>query len=1015
MRHAPTAQPRGSTCTSMRNRLNWRLGGPAGLAFSASVTFTPATAPGQPVEGDETGEYAPILAGNFNGDDIADLLTPAGVNLGIGDGTFQPVPNSSLVGPGADPSAMIGGDFDGDGHADVAIADASARTISIMDGLGNGTFATPIVDHVEATPVALATGVFTIDGRTDLAVVEDNPGEIQIFQNKGDSVFQSAQTLAIGSYGIQGQPSSIAVGVFGGSPRGPADLAVTYGESDSGQPGGVLIFPGNGDGTFGAPDVVQAGIDPVSVVVADFNDDGIEDLAVADQGDIDKYANFNDFSHVSTLSKLEEIAANASSLSAADLGGLVILRGRTNGTFTAMREVTAGFLPQSLLAGDFDGDGNIDVVVLHGLSVAASLFLGNGDGTLQQPIQVVPSYPAASVATGQLFGETAVAADFNGDGREDLAMASTLSSVVPMLLGDGNGQFEGQTANATGDGPLSVAVGDVNGDGIPDLAVVDALSSDVTILLGEGDGSFVISERLSTPIFPASVAMGDFNGDRRLDLVVAAAGASSVTVFLGNGDGTFVQAQSYKVGLVPASAVVGDFTGNNIEDFAVANTESNSISVFLGNGDGTFRSAGVYDVGQEPVSIVAGDFEGNGLLDLVVADLASNTVSILRNLGNGRFAAPVAISVGSEPDSLAVGDLNGDGIPDVAVANASSGSVSVLLGEGKKTSSTPGSLPLMPLDQVRISVTPHSDPISLVIGDFSGNGINEIALTDASNFSSGYIDILSGPGDGTFPRQQNYVVDSLPVSIAAGSFVGSGPPDLAVTQLIGNDVDIWINRGNSFSDNGLAGPASDSTPLVADIQGNGTTDVISLNASGNILWRPILTQSSTTIGYGSPATLNPGRPSRGIARIRRDPDSTGGQPVHRRRSRRSLRISGRPLLSRGHALDPSREHRDLGGPERRNRSVRAARHQLAGGDDCRLQRRTERSIRNTTQVDGGSWPLRSRDPSRRRAVPDDRRVQCDQWPGSGPHADQRLSGEYATLCRRDGVVRLQRFKRELAQ
>ncbi len=569
--------------------LSLEVNGPVGLAFSVSVTFTPATAPGQPVEGDETGKYAPILAGDFNGDGIPDLITPAGVNLGLGDGTFQPVPNSALAAPEGDPSAMTSGSFNGDGHGDIAIADASSDTISIFNGLGDGTFAAPVNYPVGATPVALAAGAFGGDGRTDLAVVEDDPGEIQIFQNIGGT-FQPSQTLFLGTYGIPGEPSSIATGVFGSNHQAPIDLAVTYGESALGQPGGVLIFPGNGDGTFGAPSVVRAGINPVSVVVADFNHDGIEDLAVADQGNISNYANFSDFAHVSALSKLEQIAASASSLSTANLGGLVILLGQSNGTFTAMPEVSAGFLPQSLLVGDFTGDGNTDVVVLHGLSVAASLFLGNGDGTFQQPIQVVPSYPAASVATGQFFGETAVAADFNDDGREDLAMASTLSSVVPILLGDGNGQFEGQSPNATGDAPMSVAVGDFNGDGITDLAVGDALSSDVTILLGQGDGSFVVSQRLSTPLFPTSVAVGDFNGDGRLDLVVAEAGASSVTVFLGNGDGTFIQGQTYHVGLAPTSVVVGNFTGKKIQDFAVANTGSNSISVFLGDGDGTFTT-----------------------------------------------------------------------------------------------------------------------------------------------------------------------------------------------------------------------------------------------------------------------------------------------------------------------------------------------------------------------------------------------------------------------------------------
>jgi hypothetical protein len=851
--------------------LDLQVSGPAGLVYQVSVTFTPATDPGQPVLGDQTGEFAPIVAGDFNGDGIPDLATPAGVNLGIGDGTFQPIPASALVTPGGDPSSMISGDFNGDSHADIAVADAASKDISIFSGRGDGTFEGPMTVPVAATPVALAAGDFDEDGRPEVAVVEQNPGEIQILRDLGGGVLRPADTLLLAKYGIAGEPRSIAIGVFGGDRRGPIDLAVAYGESDQRQAGGVLVFPGQGDGTFGAPRVIPAGLNPVSVVAADFNGDGMDDLAVADQGDISDYADFSNFAHASVLEKLKQIAANASSLSPADLGGLVILLGRRDGTFAAMPEVSAGFLPQSLLVGDFNGDGNADIVVLHGLSVAASLFLGNGTGTFRQPIQVVPAYPAATVSTGEVFGETAVAADFNGDGREDLAVAGTLSSVVPILLGNGDGGFQGQGPDATGDAPISVAVGDFNGDGIPDLAVVDAFSSDVMILLGQGDGGFVVSSRLATPLFPTSVAVADLNGDGRQDLVVADAGASSVSVYLGNGDGTFVDAGRYPVGLAPASVVVGDFNDDRIPDIAVADAGSDEISVLLGKGEGTFQVGRDYPVGHEPVSIAAADFEGDGRPDLVVADLASNSVAILRNLGDGSFATAVSIPVGSEPDSVAVGDLNGDGIPDVAVTDAASGSVfgsvSVLLGEGKKTSWAPGSLPLLPLPAVPLSVTPHSDPLSVVIADLNGDGIPDLAVTDASDFSSGFIDVLYGKGDGTFSREDHYAEDSLPVSIAAGHFLAGGLPDLVITRIVSNDIEIRINKNGTFDQTAAAAPTSDSAPLAADLQGNGTTDVISLNALGDILWRPILGQGPATIGYGAPTPLNPGRPSRGIALI----------------------------------------------------------------------------------------------------------------------------------------------------
>ena len=604
--------------------------GTAGQSYEVSVTFTPSTDPGAAIQGEQPGAYA-ILTGDFDDDGIPDLVTPAGVDLGIGDGTFQPVQDSALDTCGGNPSAIIGADFNHQGPEDIAIA--YAHSVSIFMANGGGRFGASSKFTLDGTPVGLASGDFAGDGRTDLAVVEKNPGQIQIFRNLGGGVFQLTDTEVLARYGIQGEPQSIASGVFGGNPRAAVDLAVAVGEIRPATmggpvtPGGILIFSGNGDGTFGAPSIIEAGVNPVSVVVADLNNDGIEDLAVADEGDVRSYPNFSDFSGTSALAILQK-NVDVSSLSKGNLGGLVIFKGKPDGTFEPISEIQAGFLPNFFVVGDFNGDKKTDLLVLHGLAVATSLFLGNGDGTFQEPIQIVHALPETS-APSEFVSETAVAADFNGDGRDDLAVADNLSSAIPILLGKGDGSFQGQNLIATGLGPISVAVGDFNGDGISDLAVVDALSSDVTILLGQGDGGFRVSQRISTPLFPTSVAVGDLNSDGRQDLVVTDGLKSSVSVFLGSGFGTFVDGGQYAVGLLPISVVVGDFSGDQIPDIAVANAASNSITVLLGTGNGTFDDrdltvfrpeVGTYPAGDKPVSIAAGDFDSDGRLDLVVAD-----------------------------------------------------------------------------------------------------------------------------------------------------------------------------------------------------------------------------------------------------------------------------------------------------------------------------------------------------------------------------------------------------------
>jgi hypothetical protein len=131
---------------------------------------------------------------------------------------------------------------------------------------------------------------------------------------------------------------------------------------------------------------------------------------------------------------------------------------------------------------------------------------------------------------------------------------------------------------------------------------------------------------------------------------------------------------------------VGDFNGDGNQDLAVANEYSNSVSVLLGNGSGGFTAAtgSPYSTGSYPVSLAVGDFNGDGIQDLAVANEYSNSISVLLGNGSGGFTAATGspFSVGSDPLSVAVGDFNGDGIQDLAVANVYGYNVTILLGNG---------------------------------------------------------------------------------------------------------------------------------------------------------------------------------------------------------------------------------------------------------------------------------------------------------------------------------------------
>jgi FG-GAP-like repeat/FG-GAP repeat len=181
-----------------------------------------------------------------------------------------------------------------------------------------------------------------------------------------------------------------------------------------------------------------------------------------------------------------------------------------------------------------------------------------------------------------------VVADFNGDGKADLAIANNGSNNVTVLLGDGNGGFTAATGSPfpAGNGPASLAVADFNGDGKADLAVVNSTSNGL-VLLGNGSGGFTAAgSPFAAGTSPQSVAVGDFNGDGKADLVVANFFGFSVTVLLGNGGFTSASGSPFSAGSFPASVVMGDFNGDGKADLAVADFFGFSVTVLLGNGNG---------------------------------------------------------------------------------------------------------------------------------------------------------------------------------------------------------------------------------------------------------------------------------------------------------------------------------------------------------------------------------------------------------------------------------------------
>lgn len=322
--------------------------------------------------------------------------------LGNGDGTFTPAsgspipmpspPYDDFASPYTGPVAV--GDFDNSGHLGLAIGEINNQAVVILLGQGNGTFAVSSATFANAQGMptsALGAADFNADGNLDLAIANEISGISPLVLGYGKGAF-----TATGSLYTAGLPLGAAVGDFNAD--GKLDVAEVGEGGGPNAPGGsgMAVSLGNGDGTFtqatGSP--ISLGKSLSAIVAADFNGDGKLDLAVTDS------------------------AGNA----------VIILLGNGDGTFTATPDspIAVGTQPDAIVAGDFNNDGKLDLAIANYADGTVTLLLGKGDGTFTQA-----TGSPYSVGKGPY---KIVAADFNGDGKLDLATANLTDGTVSMLL-----------------------------------------------------------------------------------------------------------------------------------------------------------------------------------------------------------------------------------------------------------------------------------------------------------------------------------------------------------------------------------------------------------------------------------------------------------------------------------------------------------------------------------------------------------------------------------------------------
>jgi len=606
------------------------------LLNNGDGTFGPPASYGSPEALDQ-----PVVA-DFNGDGSPDMAARGVQNvlvlLNLGDGTFGPV-TPYLVGPSL--VSIAAGDFDGDTAPDIAAVRQSPGRMVILTNAGDGTFTKTAMYGAGTFPGNLIAPDLTGDANADLAYIEFSTYDVGVMLNDGTGIFGGPVTYPIGAHAysldaadiVDGGGSDLALatggftillnqggGVFGsavqsGSGAGAVDAVVSDLTGDSVQDvivvsniRGAALLVGRGDGTFWSAPTFDTAAGPSAMAVGRFNADRKDDLAVV--------ANYDE-----------------------NIDGVVsVLLGVGQDQFVPAADVPVGVNPQDVAVGEFNADGNADLAVTNGQNDVdnLSILLGNGDGTFSSGVILsIPNFPSSIVRR-----------DLNADGVQDLALAMFHSGIghgqVSILLGIGDGTFgEPVTYDGASGDPTGMVGADFNHDGRADLALVSAStmgldSSVLSLFLGNGNGTFGAAKNTNLTFSSAGIAAADLNADIRQDVVIADTDGSQVAVLLGLGNGSFGAATEYSAGTRAEGVAVGDVNRDTLIDVVLSSRYGN-VSLLAGEGDGSLDPPVSYANGSGggPATfdrVLLGRFDRSPGLDIAVSQWETNDVAILRQL-----------------------------------------------------------------------------------------------------------------------------------------------------------------------------------------------------------------------------------------------------------------------------------------------------------------------------------------------------------------------------------------------
>ncbi|CAF0906720.1 unnamed protein product [Adineta steineri] len=726
------------------------------------------------------------------------------VLLGFGNGLFS-LPTKYSTGNNSSPRSITIGDFDKDNKVDIAVANYGTASVGIFFGYGNGTYSHQVTFYTsyDSLPYAIVSGDINNDTRLDIAVVNYDYNYVDIVLTYRNYSFSDQITYP--TIDVDSQPISIAVADFNNDNR--PDFVVVNNNADN-----INVFLNDGNNTFLNQTTYLTDSQPLSVAVGDFNNDTHPDIVVI----------------------------------SVESGTIGIFFGFGNGIFSNQTILLNddSSQPYTVAVGDLNNDSQLDIVVANKLSDNISIFFGYGNGSFSD----AQTYSTNSGSRPVWVG----IADFNNDNRSDIVVINGVSGDVGLFLGYDDDTFSYQIVFSvgTGAGPNGGAIGDLNADGRMDIVVNIYYNRAFQILLGFGNGTFVSKTIYSVGSLsrPSWCTIADWNNDQRLDIIVSSCDTNNIHMFVGYGDGTFLSEQAYSTGdgSCPLASGSGDLNNDGLLDVVVVNSRTNTVGVFLeftymnGIREATYATGSA----SHPRAIGLGHFINDVQLDVVMANYGLGNVGFLEGHTNGTFPIQTMFSTGvlSFPTSIAIDDLNNDNKLDIVVANPSIGNLSIFYGYENGSFAS----------QKTYSVQPGSFPQSVICGDFNNDKKRDIAVVYSGSNS---VSTLLRYDTVVLKKQAEYFTgtSSYPHAVSVGDFNNDGWSDFVTVNRGSQSISIFLGLGNATFSGPTTHAAGTGSPSYGIVVGHVNNDTY-LDIVVSHYWRNAV---SIFLGFGNGTFSSP--------------------------------------------------------------------------------------------------------------------------------------------------------------